>query len=61
MIEAIVKFPPSGCLHCGIEQRQHGRQWTFSPTNWHSYELPRPAQIKARMLERRAAKLAGRA
>lgn len=37
---------PSSCRWCGVEERCHGQRWT----------PPTTAQIKARMLARRAAR-----
>ncbi|WP_439947261.1 hypothetical protein [Streptomyces sp. BBFR109] len=49
--------PPFGCRWCGQEQRVHGR--TYLPRRGHhTWEQPTEAQIKARMLARRAARKA---
>lgn len=53
------EFPPSGCRHCGIARHDHARRWT-KEAGWHAWEHPTQEQFKARMLERRAAKQAGR-
>jgi hypothetical protein len=49
--------PPNlnGCRWCGIDQRDHMQRWK-PPVGWHQHEAPTPAQIKARMLARRAAR-----
>ncbi|MET8864653.1 hypothetical protein ABZW11_17085 [Nonomuraea sp. NPDC004580] len=45
--------PPSGCAHCGIEQRHHFQRWTDA-AGWHSYTPPTQQQIKDRMRARRS-------
>lgn len=49
---------PFGCRWCGGEQRGHGRRW-LPGRGYHEWERPTQAQIKARMLARRAARKAG--
>jgi hypothetical protein len=49
---------PSGCRYCGIPARVHAQQWKAS-VGWHKWVLPTQAQIKARMLARRAARTGG--
>jgi hypothetical protein len=49
---------PSGCRYCGIPARVHAQQWKAS-VGWHQWVLPTDAQIKARMLARRAARTGG--
>ncbi|MFF0790424.1 hypothetical protein [Streptomyces spiralis] len=46
--------PPFSCRWCGIEQRSHGRRY-LPRRGYHNWEQPTQAQIKARMLARRAA------
>nr|BEK68795.1 hypothetical protein KPHV_60220 [Kitasatospora purpeofusca] len=46
---------PSGCLHCGIPERQHYQQWK-PPAGWHAWVQPTDSQILARMQARRAAR-----
>lgn len=46
---------PSACHWCGIARRDHMQQWK-PPVGWHKWEPPTQAQIKARMLARRAAR-----
>lgn len=53
---------PSACRWCGIPKRGHFQQW--SPPSkggpgWHKWEHPSQAQVKARMLARRAARTGG--
>ncbi|MFJ6069091.1 hypothetical protein ACIQHU_39380 [Streptomyces tendae] len=43
---------PTGCVHCGIERRIHGRQYTKA-AGWHSWQQPTQQQIKDRMRARR--------
>ncbi|MFD9249569.1 hypothetical protein [Streptomyces bottropensis] len=47
---------PYGCRWCGTEQGGHGRRW-IPGKGMHAWERPTEAQIKARMLARRAARL----
>lgn len=47
---------PNGCQHCGIPQREHMQQWKPEPIGWHTWVAPTQAQIKERMLARRAAR-----
>lgn len=50
---------PSGCRHCGIDERGHARRWTPPSKDgpgWHQWTPPTQEQIKARMLARRAAR-----
>lgn len=46
---------PSSCRWCGVEERYHGQRWKPSQ-GWHRWTQPTTAQIKARMLARRAAR-----
>lgn len=48
---------PSGCAHCGIEAREHMQRW-HAQAGWHQWVAPTQEQIKARMLTRRAERLA---
>ena len=43
---------PSGCQHCGLTEREHGRQWTAAD-GWHAWQTPTAAQVKLRMRARR--------
>ncbi|WP_164543459.1 hypothetical protein [Streptomyces mobaraensis] len=43
---------PTACCHCGINQREHARQWK-PPVGWHQWTPPTEEQIKKRMLARR--------
>ncbi|NUU22812.1 MAG: hypothetical protein HOV68_15065 [Streptomycetaceae bacterium] len=47
---------PFGCTHCGQAQRSHGRQY-LSGVGMHAWERPTDAQVKDRMLARRAARM----
>jgi hypothetical protein len=47
-----VTTTPSGCAHCGIEQREHCQRWTVD-AGWHGYNAPTQQQIKDRMNARR--------
>ncbi|GGZ83186.1 hypothetical protein [Streptomyces rubiginosohelvolus] len=44
---------PSGCQHCGIDQREHMQRWK-PPVGWHKWTAPTQDQIKTRMRARRA-------
>lgn len=44
---------PDSCGLCGIEGRNHGRQWRW-PVGWHAWTAPTQLQIKTRMHARRA-------
>jgi hypothetical protein len=46
---------PSGCRHCGVEQRDHFQRWT-PEAGWHGYTPPTQQQIKDRMNARRTAR-----
>ncbi|MFG2372615.1 hypothetical protein ACGFY9_14190 [Streptomyces sp. NPDC048504] len=48
---------PFGCAHCGEVKRSHGRRY-IGDVGMHSWERPTDEQVKARMLARRAARLA---
>lgn len=48
----IVGEPPSGCRWCGIDQREHARQWK-PPVGWHQWTQPTQAMILERMRRRR--------
>lgn len=48
---------PSACRYCGIERHDHFRRWS-KEVKWHGWTAPTQEQIKARMLERRAERLA---
>lgn len=48
---------PFGCKYCGAEKRWHGRR-SVSGLGVHGWERPSDEQVKARMLARRAARLA---
>ena len=48
---------PFGCKYCGAEKRWHGRR-SISGAGVHGWERPTDGQVKARMLARRAARLA---
>lgn len=43
---------PSGCRHCGLDQRDHMQRWT-TEAGWHTWTPPTDEQIKARMRARR--------
>ena len=43
---------PSGCRWCGIDEREHGRQWK-PDVGWHKWEEPTRDQRLARMHARR--------
>lgn len=49
---------PYGCRWCGTQRSHHGRQYLIG-RGMHSWEQPTEAQIKARMLARRAARSGG--
>jgi hypothetical protein len=49
---------PFGCRWCGIQRSHHGRQY-LNGRGMHSWVRPTDAQIKARMLARRAARTGG--
>lgn len=55
---AETEVEPTGCRYCGIPARVHAQQWKAS-VGWHKWVLPTEAQIKARMLARRAARTGG--
>lgn len=63
MIHGHIRWPhgtfptPYGCRWCGTEQRHHGL-WFMPRRGLHRWEQPTQAQIKARMLARRAARKA---
>jgi hypothetical protein len=46
---------PTACGLCGINDREHMQRWK-PPVGWHTWTAPTQAQIKARMLARRAAR-----
>jgi hypothetical protein len=46
---------PFGCTHCGVEKRSHGRRY-LGGQGVHAWERPSDAQVKGRMLARRAAR-----
>jgi hypothetical protein len=50
---------PSACRWCGVERHDHWGRWA-DPVGWHQYVTPTQEQIKARMLERRTARMAVR-
>ncbi|GAB2858812.1 hypothetical protein GCM10022221_67910 [Actinocorallia aurea] len=50
-----LKFPPSGCQHCALGERFHFTSYTGTDGP-HVYTAPTSAQIKERMLARRAAR-----
>ncbi|MBE4790289.1 MULTISPECIES: hypothetical protein [Streptomyces] len=62
MLHGHIRWPngtaptPLGCRWCGGAQGSHGRQW-MAGRGMHSWARPTEAQIKARMLARRAARL----
>lgn len=45
---------PSGCQHCGVDERQHLQRGKL-PVGWHVWTAPTQQQRKARMLARAAA------
>ncbi|MEU8968103.1 hypothetical protein AB0D11_02310 [Streptomyces monashensis] len=47
---------PYGCRYCGEQQQHHGRQY-IATVGMHSWEKPDDAQVMARMLARRAARM----
>ncbi len=52
---------PNGCSRCGVPERGHFQRWKkpASGSGWHKWIAPSQAQIKARMLARRAARKGG--
>jgi hypothetical protein len=44
---------PSACRACGLPKRGHCQRWSKT-IGWHQWLPPTNAQIKARMLARRA-------
>lgn len=64
MVHGHIRWPngtaptPFGCRWCGTEQGGHGRWW-MPGKGLHRWEQPTEAQIKARMLARRAARKGG--
>ena len=63
MLHGYVRWPngtaptPGGCRWCGLEQYGH-MQWWLPGRGFHRWTQPTQAQIKARMLARRQARLA---
>ncbi|WP_242892589.1 hypothetical protein [Actinomadura litoris] len=51
--EAPVTMPVNACRHCVIPEIDHFQRWTEA-AGWHGWKAPTQAQIKARMLARRA-------
>lgn len=51
---------PTACGVCAINEREHAQRWR-PPVGWHQWQHPTQQQIKARMLARRAHRLAERA
>ncbi|MBD9700718.1 hypothetical protein IHE56_01140 [Streptomyces sp. ID01-12c] len=66
MLHGHIRWPdgtaptPFGCRWCGDERGHHGRQW-MAGHGMHSWVRPTEAQMKARMLARRAARMGGAA
>jgi hypothetical protein len=64
MLHGHIRYPdgtaptPFGCRWCGTEQGGHGRRW-MPGKGLHRWEQPTEAQVKARMLARRAARTDG--
>ncbi|MFJ3182346.1 hypothetical protein ACIPJN_28705 [Streptomyces sp. NPDC086796] len=62
MLHGHIRYPdghppvPSGCRWCGRVSRVHGGWW-MPGKGFHRWERPTQAQIKARMLARRSARL----
>lgn len=62
MLRGLIHFPdgsppdPSACRWCGQPQGTHG-QWWRPGKGYHQYETPTQAQMKARMVARRNARL----
>lgn len=60
MLHGHIRWPqgrpptPGGCRWCGCEKYGHGQTW-LPGRGFHRWERPTQAQIKARMLARRAA------
>lgn len=54
-----VNYPPHGCGVCGVARRRHFGRWNVL-YGWHGWRAPSSAQIKQRMLARRAQKQARR-
>lgn len=50
---------PNACAHCGIEKRDHYRQWVLG-VGWHQWAEPPDWLRKERMLARRATVLKNR-
>ncbi|WP_326779664.1 hypothetical protein OG481_01885 [Streptomyces longwoodensis] len=61
MVHGQIRWPhgtpptPNGCRWCGRDERSHGC-WYMPRRGFHTWEQPTQAQIKARMLARRAAR-----
>lgn len=45
-----------GCRWCGVSKREHCQRW-WAPVGWHKWVPLEQAEIKARMLARRADRL----
>ena len=48
---------PSGCRHCGVDQREHMQRWKPA-VGWHVWTEPTWAQRRERILGGRAADIA---
>jgi len=54
----LVELPLDGCRWCGvITKHEHMQRWAPEPVGWHTWTQLTQAQIKERMLARRAARL----
>lgn len=64
MLHGHIRWPhgaaptPSGCRWCGIPEYGHMQRW-LPRRGFHEWEQPTQAQIKARMIARRAARKRG--
>lgn len=64
MLHGHVRWPdgtaptPFGCRWCGTDRAGHGRRW-MAGHGLHGWQQPTQAQMKARMLARRAARAGG--
>jgi hypothetical protein len=55
----LAELPLDGCRWCGvITKHEHFQRWAPGPVGWHKWTPLEQPQIKARMLARRAARLA---
>lgn len=55
---------PTRCGRCGVDEREHMQRWAAPAApagGWHTWKAPTQHRIKARMIARRAYRLAARA